>query len=256
MKTILHPEQFTFTNRFGGPHFNKSLLQSRISMMNRQSSWRSWWRYGGLTVILSLTWMCQPLVKSESVKEESEVIKSKEVITSNTIYIGDTMVTESYKEGKIIDRVKIWDFAKRADYTWTGDMNQLMEASFFKRKQALLYVRPNHYLDLYDEYKKSITVFVDGQQVTLKELQQVHIRQIAKVYAHKRSSKEDLLGIVEDYSEATIDGQKPTPKLKVITASTRQPNETDYVIWIDRTPNRMKRDSTIHVVSPFYTGAF
>jgi hypothetical protein len=30
MKPFQNPEQFTFTNRFGGPHLNKSFLQRRI----------------------------------------------------------------------------------------------------------------------------------------------------------------------------------------------------------------------------------
>lgn len=207
-------------------------------------------------MILSLTLMCQPLVKSESVKEESDVINSKGIITSNTIYIGDTMVTESYKKGKLIDRTKVWGLDKHAASTWTGSMNQLLEASFFKRKEAMLYVHPDHHLDLYDEYKKSITVFVDRKEVTLEELKQVHIRQVAVVYAHKRPSKESLLGLTEDYGEASTNGKQPVPMLKVIEKSTRQPNETDYVVWIDRAPNRMKRDSSIHIVSPFYTGDF
>lgn len=119
------------------------------------------------------------------------------------------------------------------EYTWTGSMNQLLEASFFKRKHAMLYVRPDHHLDVYDEYKKSITVFVDRKEVTLEELKSVHIRQVAIVYAHKRRKEQTMRGL-----------------------SNRRINDTDYIVWIDRAPNRIKRDSTIHVVSPFYTGDF
>lgn len=97
----------------------------------------------------------------------------------------------------------------------------------------MLYVRPDHHLDVYDEYKKSITVFVDRKEVTLEELKSVHIRQVAIVYAHKRRKEQTMPGL-----------------------SNRRTNDTDYIVWIDRAPNRMKRDSTIHIVSPFYTGDF
>jgi hypothetical protein len=256
MKHLTNPANFPFTNRYGGPHFNKSLLYSRITMMNRQSSRRSWWRYGAVSCMLILTVMCQPLVRSESAQQESDVIHKEEMIINTTSHVGDTIIIESYKKEKLVDRTKVWDVDKHVASTWTGSMNQLLEASFFKRKEAMLYVRPDHHLDLYDEYKKSVTVFVDRKEVTLEELKTVHIRQVAVVYAHRRSSKEDLLGLSEDYNAAVIHGQKPNPKLRVVESSTRRLHETDYIVWIDRAPNRMKRDSTIHIVSPFYTGDF
>jgi hypothetical protein len=244
MKFLQNPSKFTFTN-----HFNQSLLKSRIEMMNRESSWRSGWRYGVVSCMLILTVMCQPLVKSESPQEDRTIV-------TKTNHVGDTTIIESYKAGKLIDRTKVWGLDKHAASTWTGSMNQLLEASFFKRKKAMLYVRPDHHLDLYDEYKKSVTVFVDRKEVTLEELRQVHIRQVAIVYAHKRPSKENLLGLIEYYGETPTNGNQPVPILKVLENSTRQPNETDYIVWIDRAPNRMKRDSSNYVVSPFYTGAF
>ncbi|MEI7586501.1 hypothetical protein [Runella sp.] len=46
MKTFTNPEHFAFTNRFGGPHFNKSFLQRRISMMNQpHSTWMTAVKY-------------------------------------------------------------------------------------------------------------------------------------------------------------------------------------------------------------------
>ncbi|MEI7586500.1 hypothetical protein [Runella sp.] len=228
MKTFTNPEHFAFTN-----NFNKSLLHSRITMMNRQSSWWSWWRYVAVGMALFFTVMCQPIVKSESNQENSAEVNGKEFIVTKTKNAGDTTIIESYKKGKLIDRTKVWDVDKHRASTWTGSMNQLLEASFFKRKQAMLYVRPDHHLDLYDEYKKSVTVFVDRKEVTLEELKTVHIRQVAIVYAHKRSKAQTMPGL-----------------------SNHQANDTDYIVWIDRAPNRMKRDSTIHIVSPFYTGDF
>lgn len=46
MKSIQNPEHFAFTNRFGGPHFNKSFLQRRIFMMNNtHSTWKTVGKY-------------------------------------------------------------------------------------------------------------------------------------------------------------------------------------------------------------------
>ncbi len=258
MRTLTNPDHFTFTNHFGEVHSNKSRLHSRIGMMNRQSTWRSSWRYIVLSLLLFLTAMCQPLLQSEPEKEaipindKSQRPNIDQMTVSTTSHSGDTMIFENYKQGQLVSRVKIENSNKHTSYTWTGDMNQLMEASFFKRKNTMLYVRANHHLALYDEYKKSVTIFVDGKQVSLVELENVHIRQVAHVYAHKRASKENLYGVAEEYQN----NQKSVPKLKMIQASTRKPNETDYVIWIDRAPNRLKRDSSYYVFSPFYSGDF
>ena len=258
MKDFTSPEHFSFINHFGGPHFNQSMLYRRIIMMNRRSSWRSGWRYIALCLLLFFTAMCQPLLQAEPDKEMASASDKRmrptidQMTINYTSHSGDTMIIETYKKGRLIDRIKIENPNKHASYTWTGDMNQLMEASFFKRKNAMLYIRPDHHLDLYDEYRKSVTVFVDGKEVTLGELRKVHIRQVAHVYAHKRASKEALYGLTEEYHGE----QKPISKLKVIQTSTRKPGETDYVIWIERAPNRMKRDSSYYVVSPFYSGDF
>lgn len=258
MKTLTNPEHFSFTNRFGGPHFNKSLLKTRIAMMNRRSTWRSGWRYVALSALIFFTAMCQPLLQSEPNKgplpkrDKSQRPFIDQMIINRTSYSGDTMIIETYKQGRLVDRIKIKNPNKNASYTWTGDMNQLMEASFFKRKNAMLYIHPDHHLELYDEYRKSVTVFLDGKEVTLDELRKVHIRQVANVHAHKRASKESLYGLTEEFHG----DQKPIPKLKVIQTSTRKAGETDYVIWIDRAPNRIKRDSSQYVFSPFYSGDF
>ena len=336
MKISTNPACFSFTN-----HFNKSLLNIRITMMNRQSSWRSWWRYGAFGMALLFTVMCQNISKEpeEAIPVEVDsgrVGDTRYLVSKNgklygviTPYATDKDIQEMGKilskyrvpfhlfgvqrdeKGRIVqikdvvlgdcgsEAMKVvkkqknlgnlkkafFDFCydpefgcypnihpkefpnslsqtllqegvvsngsigkqlfyepllkdkmngiKRGrnlimsemEYTWTGSMNQLMEASFFKGKKAILYVRPDHHLDLYDEYKKSVTVFLDRKQVTLKELREVHVRQVAVVYAHKRSREQKMLGV-----------------------SSRQSNETDYVVWIDRAPNRMKREYSINCV--------
>ncbi len=46
MKTLTNPDHFTFTNHFGGPHFNKSLLKTRIEMMNKpHRTWKTVGKY-------------------------------------------------------------------------------------------------------------------------------------------------------------------------------------------------------------------
>jgi hypothetical protein len=61
MKFLFHPSQFTFTNRFGGPHFNQSLLKSRIVMMNkRQSKWKAIGKYGAFIAVI---WACAAFTK-------------------------------------------------------------------------------------------------------------------------------------------------------------------------------------------------
>lgn len=61
MKTFQNPAQFTFTNHFGGPHFNQSLLKSRIVMMNkRQSKWKAIGKYGAFIAVI---WLCAAFTK-------------------------------------------------------------------------------------------------------------------------------------------------------------------------------------------------
>jgi hypothetical protein len=46
MKNFTNPEHFAFTNHFGGPHFNQSLLKNRITMMNKtRSTWKTMGKY-------------------------------------------------------------------------------------------------------------------------------------------------------------------------------------------------------------------
>lgn len=53
MKPFTKPEHFTFTHHFGGPHFNKSLLKNRISMMNKtRSTWKTISKYALFTVTM------------------------------------------------------------------------------------------------------------------------------------------------------------------------------------------------------------
>ncbi|WP_428657988.1 hypothetical protein [Runella sp.] len=152
--------------------------------------------------------------------------------TINTL--GDAMLSLYYEKGKqfLVKRTE-----GKVKYNWAGRMNDLMEASHFKRHKAMVYADSDNHLDVYDEFKKSITIFLDGKEISLDDLRQVHIRQVDVVYAHQRPTKVFIT--------------KPPFKDR-----DRKSIDTEYTVWIDRAPNRMKRDSSYHVISPFYTGAF
>lgn len=53
MKIFTNPDHFSFTNRFSVSNINKSLLQSRISMMNKtRSTWKTIGKYALFTVAM------------------------------------------------------------------------------------------------------------------------------------------------------------------------------------------------------------
>lgn len=56
MKFLFHPEYFAFSN-----HFNKSLLKSRIAMMNRTKS--KWLGLGNYGLFIGMLWLCAAFTK-------------------------------------------------------------------------------------------------------------------------------------------------------------------------------------------------
>lgn len=61
MKFLFDSDYFTFTNRFGRPYFSKSLLKSRIAMMNKtKSKWLGAGKYG---VFIGMLWLCVAFTK-------------------------------------------------------------------------------------------------------------------------------------------------------------------------------------------------
>lgn len=86
MKSLTNPACFSFTN-----NFNKSLLHSRITMMSRQSSRWSWWRYVAVGMALFFTVMCRSISK-----ESKEAIPVEE----DSDKLGDTRYLVS-KNGKL-----------------------------------------------------------------------------------------------------------------------------------------------------------
>jgi hypothetical protein len=73
MKFLFHPSQFTFTNRFGGPHFNNSLLKSRIEMMNSAKS--KWLGLGKYAVFIGMLWLCAAFTKPYRAKVAAKIVE-------------------------------------------------------------------------------------------------------------------------------------------------------------------------------------
>ena len=108
-------------------------------------------------------------------------------------------------------------------------MNQLLEASFFKREQVMLRLDDSNHLDVYPIYQNA-RIVIDGKPATLADLRAVHVRQVQLAMVRQRSEFDRVVA------------------------------DDDYIVKYDiklvRAPNRMKRDSSYYVFSPFYSGDF
>lgn len=111
----------------------------------------------------------------------------------------------------------------------TFSMNKLLEATFFHNKLAFVERTKDEHLHLYDEYQKDIDLFVNGIPVGEKQITDMHVREVDKLYTRERPFDE------------WADG--PDRKSR-------------YVLYIQTAPNRAKRDSTYYVFSPLYSGDF
>ncbi|QHV98102.1 M56 family metallopeptidase [Spirosoma endbachense] len=111
----------------------------------------------------------------------------------------------------------------------TFSMNKLLEATFFSNKLAFVKRTKDDHLTLYDEYKTDIEAYINGISVRPKEIESVHVREVDRLYARERSFEE------------WTDG----------------PNrQARFILYIQTTPKRARRDSSYYVFSPFYTGDF
>ncbi|WP_041340999.1 hypothetical protein [Runella slithyformis] len=61
MNSLFHPDLFSFTNHFGGPRFNKSMLKTRIEMMNKANS--PWKSIGKYFAFVGMLWLCAAFTK-------------------------------------------------------------------------------------------------------------------------------------------------------------------------------------------------
>ena len=111
----------------------------------------------------------------------------------------------------------------------TFSMNKLLEATFFHNKLAFVERTNDEHLRLYDEYRKDIDLFVNGIRVDEKQITDMHVREVDKLYTRERPFDE------------WADG--PDRKSR-------------YVLYIQTAPKRAKRDSSYYVFSPFYSGDF
>lgn len=73
MKTFTNPEHFAFTNRIGGSHFNKSLLKSRIEMMNRKKS--KWLGVGKYGLFIGMLWLCAAFTKPYQAEVAAKIVE-------------------------------------------------------------------------------------------------------------------------------------------------------------------------------------
>ncbi|AQG81608.1 hypothetical protein [Spirosoma montaniterrae] len=112
----------------------------------------------------------------------------------------------------------------------TFSMNRLLEATFFQDKRAFVERTKDDHLSLLPDYQQDIDVYINGLDATPADIKTIHIREVDRLYTSERSYKQWL---------------------------TNTPNRLSrYILYIQTTPKRAKRDSSYYVFSPFYTGDF
>ncbi len=73
LRTTLSADRQTFTNHFGVPHFNKSLLKTRIEMMNKSKS--KWLGVGKYFLFVAMLWFCAAFTKPYRKKIATKIVK-------------------------------------------------------------------------------------------------------------------------------------------------------------------------------------
>lgn len=113
--------------------------------------------------------------------------------------------------------------------TFSFNMNQLLEATFFHNKNALVERTPNEHLRIYEEYANITSVVIDGKAATVDDVKKIHVREVGRLHTHERPY---------------TDWFRPNAPL------------TRFELFIQTAPERAKRDSSYYVFSPFYSGDF
>lgn len=108
-------------------------------------------------------------------------------------------------------------------------MNQLLEATFFHNKDALVERTKTNYLKMYDEFIPVTEVFVNNLRSTPADVATIHVREVARLRTVERPF---------------------TSWFRPVNPASR------YVLFVQTEPRRAKRDSSFYVFSPFYTGDF
>lgn len=65
--------------------------------------------------------------------------------------------------------------------TFSFNMNQLLEATFFHNQDALVERTKNEHLKVYDEYAKDTDIFINDLPATPADVQTVHVREVARL---------------------------------------------------------------------------
>ncbi len=125
MKTLTNPHHFTFTNHFGGPHFNKSLLKTRIEMMNKSKS--KWLGVGKYFLFVGMLWICAAFTKpyreeiaAKIVEEVPELKAVMEPKPSPKVVFNDFVLEKSLdKPQKDLVQIAIEPLAKAETDTQT-----------------------------------------------------------------------------------------------------------------------------------------
>ena len=111
----------------------------------------------------------------------------------------------------------------------TFSMNDVLEATFFHRKNLLMERTKNEHLKLYEEFVPTTGVYINGIPVSAKEVETVHVREVNKIYT------------IELNYQLWFGAKKSTKR---------------FLVNIETSPKRAKRDSSYYVFSPFYSGDF
>lgn len=111
----------------------------------------------------------------------------------------------------------------------TFSMNKLLEATFFSNKLAFVKRTKNEHLKLYDELVNDIDLYINGLPTDSKGIESVHVREVDKLYTRERPFEEWANGPARQHR---------------------------FILYIQTTPKRAKRDSSYYVFSPFYSGDF
>lgn len=113
--------------------------------------------------------------------------------------------------------------------SYSFNMNQLLEATFFHNKDALVERTQNEHLKVYDEFKNDVEIFINKIPAKPADVETVHVREVARLHTKERPYTEWF----------RADNPASRFELHILT-----------------TPKRAKRDSSYYVFSPFYTGDF
>ena len=113
--------------------------------------------------------------------------------------------------------------------SFSFNMNQVLEATFFHNKNALVERTKNEHLSVYDDYANAVEIEINHLPATLADVKTIHVREVARLYTKERP-------YIEWFRT-----DNPLPRFK---------------LSIETSPKRAKRDSSYYVFSPFYTGDF